>query len=79
MSVGFYITFIGLLTQRYIEQTPSQACMGHLKKSTRNRILAFRQYYNTALSRCRKGLALLEWYKIRRGIANGFTKFERLQ
>jgi hypothetical protein len=22
MSVGFYITFIGLLTRRYIEQTP---------------------------------------------------------
>ncbi len=24
MSVGFYITFIGLLTRRYIEQTPEQ-------------------------------------------------------
>jgi hypothetical protein len=23
MSVGFFITFIGLLTRRYIEQTPS--------------------------------------------------------
>jgi hypothetical protein len=23
MSVGFYITFIGLLTRRYIEQTPN--------------------------------------------------------
>jgi hypothetical protein len=25
MSVGFYITFIGLLTRRYIEQTPTGA------------------------------------------------------
>jgi hypothetical protein len=26
MSVGFYITFIGLLTRRYIEQTPLCSC-----------------------------------------------------
>jgi hypothetical protein len=25
MSVGFYVTFIGLLTHRYIEQTPEFA------------------------------------------------------
>jgi hypothetical protein len=33
MSVGFYITFIGLLTRRYIEQTPYR----HSIKQTKSR------------------------------------------
>jgi hypothetical protein len=30
MSVGFYIMFIGLLTRRYIEQTPPPVCDGQM-------------------------------------------------
>jgi hypothetical protein len=33
MSVGFYIMFIGLLTRRYIEQTPSWHMAAFLDRS----------------------------------------------
>jgi hypothetical protein len=41
MSVGFYITFIGLLTRRYIEQTPKNLALLPLERKILPRLPAF--------------------------------------